>query len=116
MTRRGLKQRNGERLRFKGIVQRFGSKPGYHGGVIDTLLLRDVVEAETGETIANHVWFTLTKRWRNARVSVGDTVEFDARVKRYKKGYRGHDWRKRIESPPTFDYKLSYPSKVRVVV
>jgi hypothetical protein len=113
--RKALQRRDGERGRYRAKVERFGSKVGYKGYTENTLLLREVVDAQTGQQVTDHLWFTMTKRWESAGVTPGDVVEFDARVKSYRCGYWGHNIDKQIENPPRWDYKLSYPSKIEVI-
>ena len=97
-----------ERKRFRGTFVRYGSKWAWDGsGLVTTLLLRDITDVASGRVVADHLWFNLTKGfealgdlWR------GDVIEFDARVKRYSKGYAGLR---------EVDYKLSHPTKICLV-
>lgn len=97
-----------KRMKFSATVSEFGTKPGWTGFPVDTILLTDIV-AETGDK-AEHVWFTLTQGFYGLKI--GDRIEFAARVKEYEKGYvnyrRGIDERR-------IDNKLSHPTKIRVV-
>lgn len=107
--RRNLKRRNGERLRFRGRVDRFGEKSAYRGPPIKTLLLTNVTFANTGEPATAHLWFTAGK-WANG-VRVGDMLEFDGRIDKYMKGYMGYRddvW----DKPISVDYRISRPTRV----
>jgi hypothetical protein len=105
--RETLEQLYGQRQKFSGTFERAGKKPAYRGwgtdgkGYGDTLLLRDMKD-EDGRVVADHLWFNLTKAFRSAKLTKGDTVSFDARVDDYTKGYERDD----------YDYKLSRPTNV----
>jgi hypothetical protein len=62
--------------------------------------------------VADHLWFAYTKTFQAVELRPGALVEFEARIKQYTKGYvnkkYGIDQRE-------IDYKLSHPTKVRVV-
>ena len=89
------------RRRYHGIFVRLGCKSGYWWRKTDgeiqgrfgketlTLLLKDVMDAETGEILTDHLWFNLTKGFSEANPASGDILAFDARVKEYQKGYMG---------------------------
>lgn len=107
--RRNLKRRNGERLRFRGRVDRFGEKSAYRGPPLKTLMLTNVMFVDTGEFATAHLWFTAGK-WANG-VKVGDMLEFDGRIDKYIKGYMGYRedvW----DKPISADYRISRPTKV----
>lgn len=100
------------RKEFKGEFSRYGTKNGYKG-VEETLLLKNITD-ENGRIITDHLWFNLTKGFKDlGELKEGDVIIFNARVKEYEKGYKGYrdDVYKTIE----IDYKLSHPSKVRRV-
>ncbi|MFV8944224.1 hypothetical protein [Moellerella wisconsensis] len=103
-----LSKFDGERLRFVGVVTRHGSKKkGYKDLTLPTLLLSPV-ETLSGEFVADHLWMNVTKHLQDARV--GDTVEFDARVGMYEKGYKGK--KNGINKPISKDYRLERPTKI----
>ena len=111
MTRHKLKTINNRRERFRCMVDHFGTKSAYRGLPLRTIMLVDVTRVSTGEKVTDHLWFNLTKGFDEAALSPGDTVEFDARVKEYWKGYTGYRedvWGK----PPEWDYKLSHPTRI----
>lgn len=64
-----------------------------------------------GEQICDHLWFNLTKGFSVLDLNPGDQVQFDARVAKYEKGYKG--WRTDVYVPVQTDYKLSFPTKMR---
>jgi hypothetical protein len=111
--RKELARKEGSRETFTGAFVRFGFKSAYRGRDKPTLLLRDVKQAD-GKIVTDHLWFNLTKEFERAGLSEDDVVQFDARVKRYEKGYKG--WRDDVyDRPISTDYKLSHPTKVKVV-
>lgn len=107
--RRELAAREGDRLHFRGRVERFGEKCAFRGPDLKTILLMDVVFADTGLPAADHLWFTVGKWARSTRI--GDTLEFDGRIERYIKGYAGR--RDDIfDKPISTDYRLAHPTKI----
>ena len=112
MIRKRLKAQEGQRKKFTARFTRFGKKVNYKGYSEMTVLLTDVTDAETQERVADHLWFSYTQGFEKAGIKEGNTVEFDARVKEYTKGYVnkaiGVNQKKR-------DYKLSNPTRIRVV-
>ncbi len=110
--RKILAKQDGERKKFQAIFSRLGKKAGYLGYSEETILLKAIQDVETGNQVADHVWFSFTKGFQDARLSAGERVEFEARIKQYRKGY--------VNSAlginnKTFDYKLSHPTKIRKV-
>lgn len=112
MMRKKLAAEDGVRKKFRAVFSRFGKKVNYQGYSETTVLLVNIVDPETNSAVADHLWFTYTKGFENARITEGSTIEFEARVKEYSKGYvnkkYGINQRKR-------DYKLSHPTKIAVV-
>lgn len=109
--RKKLKQFNGERMRFTGTVQRFGEKPAFRGPALPTVLLTNVCLYDSGQQVTEHLWFTKGKSWQAC--VTGSTVEFDARVTTYLKGYQGQ--RDDVyDAPIKMDYKLERPTRVVV--
>jgi len=108
--REGLKNFEGKRKRFRAYFVRFGTKKGYKG-LERTILLKYVEDVSTNRLVAEHLWFNLTKGFAALDLKEGDQVEFDARVKRYVKGYKGY--REDVWKPLELDYKLSHPTKLR---
>lgn len=108
--RQKLKELNGERMRFRAIVARFGERGGYKGP-LKTILLKQVETVSASEVITDHLWLTVGKTL--GILAIGDTVEFDARVSPYEKGYKGR--REGIFCETSIDYKLERPTKLRVL-
>lgn len=110
--RKELKKYNGKRLRFSATIERFGEKPAYRGFPIQTLLLKNVTLIDNKQMVTDHLWFTKGKSWDESKI--GDTIEFDARVTTYEKGYKGY--RDDIyDSPIEIDYKLERPTKIKIL-
>lgn len=112
--RKGLKGILGERVRVKAKVSQFGTKPAWNSNVpLETVLLVDVSMEE--RHVADHVWLNRTKQFDRSGAVIGDYIVFDARVKLYKKGYRGRKaWTTGQEWSAT-DYGLSHPTRFRVL-
>lgn len=108
--REKLRQINNVRATFRAIVVRFGTRTSY-GHTKQTLLVQDVRD-QMDRVLTDHVWF-LCGKWSEC-LKEGDEIQFAARVRQYKKGYRGR--RDDIDAPPpSIDYRLSHPTKVRKI-
>ncbi len=111
--RHALKQLEGERRKFQGMFVRLGTKNGWKGRTLTTVLLKDIKDVN-GNIICDHLWFNLTKEFGSLVLKGGTVVSFDARVKSYYKGYQGY--REDVyDKPVKMDFKLSHPTKVQVV-
>ncbi len=110
--RKALAEENGNRKRFRAIMACLGKKTGYNGYSEETILLKNIVDLETNQKMTDHVWFSYTKGFQQAKISEGDAVEFDARIKEYKKGYV--NTRYNIDHQK-HDFKLSNPTKIKRV-
>ena len=110
--REKLAVKNNERLKFTGTFERYGSKKGWGGKMLKTILLKDLLDSDGGPA-CDHLWFSLTKAFAALGLQPGDRVEFFARVKRYTKGYYGY--REDVYKPIETDYKLSHPTKVKKI-
>jgi hypothetical protein len=109
-VREELAKVNETRCTFTGTFVRVGTKSSF-GHPKQTLLLADVKDSD-GKIVTDHLWFNLTKGLAALCLNPGDTVSFDARVKEYLKGYRGH--RDDVyDKPVKTDYKLSHPTKLK---
>lgn len=85
---------------------RFGDKNGSKGK--STVLIRDLINADTGEFLADHMWIEATKEIRNLYLYPDDKIYFVGKVSKYKKGYRGHNLEKvLITSAPYSNYWLT---------
>lgn len=107
-----LKKINQVRGRFTGVVDRSGTKKSF--GYIKPTILFTQIKDSAGNIVTDHLWFNLTKGFDSLELQQGDLVEFDARVKRYEKGYRGY--RDDIDRSVETDYKLSHPTKIVKIV
>jgi len=112
LSRKKLKEIEEYRGTFTGTFKRKGEKSGYKGYPETTILLINV-RGENGVIVADHLWFNYTKGFRELNLTVGDTVQFDARVKRYYKGYQG--FREEVPLHRERDYKLSHPTKISII-
>ncbi len=110
--RKALSKSEGQRKKFQATFSRTGKKVNYQGHSEDTILLTKITDCETGKVITDHLWFAYTKGFEDANLKSGCLVEFEARIKKYEKGYAnkqlGLDLRK-------FDYKLNHLTKIKVV-
>lgn len=105
-----LKKINGTRQRFIGTFVLFGQKSGYKGRIEMTLLFENVCD-RSGQQYTDHIWFTSGKQFEALDLKPGDKICFDARVKAYTKGYKGH--REDYDTNPiSTDYKLSHPNNI----
>lgn len=112
--REGLKNINGERLRFIAEFERFGSKKAFKGPPIITLLFTNIRD-KRGIIFTDHIWFTINKTFERLNLKPGDLISFDARVRSYIKGYRGNR-EDEYSKPVSRDYKLSHPTNVIIHV
>ncbi|MBL0742953.1 hypothetical protein [Chryseolinea lacunae] len=110
--RKELAKQAGDRKKFTATFVRLGKKAGYTGYSEETILLKDVVDVDTQKVVADHVWFSFTKGFQDARLTEGAKVSFEARVKEYTKGYlnrsAGIDKRRK-------DFRLSHPTRIVVL-
>lgn len=109
--RKELAKKEGERRRFSAVFSRLGSKTNYHGYSDETVLLKNVIDLENNCVVADHIWFSYTKSFQGVSLTEGASVEFEARIKEYVKGYVNK--RYGIDSRVK-DYKLSHPTKVKI--
>ncbi len=109
--RKLLKQQMGRRGEFRATVAQFGTKSANLGPDLSTMM-RKRVKDETGQLVTDHLWMTVGTQLSRLNVQVGEELVFAARVTRYEKGYKGV--REDVfAAPPSTDYRLSYPTKVR---
>jgi hypothetical protein len=102
----------GIRKKFTATFLRLGKKKNFKGYTEDTILLVNITDADTSTVVADHIWFSYTKSFEKIILKEGVLVEFEARVKSYSKGYVnravGINQRKT-------DFKLSHPTKIKIV-
>ena len=111
--RKKLEADSGQRKKFKAIFSRVGKKVNYKGYSEDTILLTNIIDAETNKEVTDHAWFSYTKAFEKIILTKGIQLEFEARVKEYRKGYVNP--RYKINNRST-DYKLSHPTKIKKIV
>lgn len=108
-----LKEIDGVRSTFTGVFVRFGTKTGFRG-TEETVLLKDVKDKE-GRPVSDHLWFNLTKGFEKLGLKAGDKIQFDARVKKYSRGYKGKYssiLNSGMKKEERSDYKLTHPAKI----
>jgi len=108
--RKALAAEQGKRKKFSATVGRLGKKINYKGYSEETILLNRIVDVETEKVITDHVWFSYTQGFVKASLTLGDKLEFEARVKEYRKGYVNKNYK--INNTTT-DFKLSHPTKIK---
>jgi len=109
-ARKVLGERRGERFEVTATVERFGHRNGYRGPE-ETVLLRDVRDATTGELLTDHLWFTVGK-WA-ADLQPGGRIRFTARATPYEKGYFGRREDVALDRPAQRDWRLARPTQVQ---
>lgn len=110
--RKELGLQNGIRKKFSGTFDRIGKKINYKGYSEETVLLKNIIDVAANTRVADHLWFKLTKGFEKLVLTQGATVEFEARVTPYTKGYVNKKYNMNARS---MDYKLSHPTKIRLV-
>jgi hypothetical protein len=102
--RKELAKDSGTRKKF------IGKKTNFKGYSEETILLKNIVDVETDKVVTDHIWFSFTKGFEKLALTEGVTLEFEARIKEYMKGYVNS--RYKINNA-TIDYKLSHPTKIK---
>lgn len=113
--RKDLQPLNEKRLRFTGIFVRYGTKHGWKGATLTTILLKNITDI-SGKQVTDHLWFNLTMEFMKieSQLNQGAVIGFDARVKQYTKGYKGcrdDVYDKLVE----VDYRLSHPTNIQII-
>jgi hypothetical protein len=111
--RKELGKKDGQRLRFKAIVKRFGTRTNYHGYPEKTILLSDIVFERDGILATDHLWFNVGKTIESLGLVEGAIITFDARIGQYEKGYV--NYRKGIDDRQ-IDWKLTRPTKFEILI
>jgi hypothetical protein len=107
--RKKLAEEVGIRKKFKGVFARYGKKVNYKGYSEETVLVEQIVDAETNQLMCDHLWFSLTKGFEKLKLTKGDVLQFGARIKEYKKGYKNSAYKINNTSK---DFKLSHPTNI----
>lgn len=108
--RKELANEAGTRKKFKAVFARVGKKINYKGYTEETILLTNIVDEKTNEQVADHIWFSYTQGFIKAALVPGDVLEFEGRIKEYRKGYVNKKYK--INNRTT-DFKLSHLTKIR---
>src|SRR5690349_1129334 len=98
------------RKKFSAVFSRIGKKVNFKDYSEETILLKNIVDSETNNVVADHVWFSYTQGFVKAVLTPGDRIEFEARVKEYRKGYVNRSYK---INNSTNDFKLSNPTKIK---
>ncbi len=107
--RKALALEQDKRKKFKATFERLGKKTNYKGYSENTILLKNVIDLETNQVVADHLWFSYTKGFEALSLTQGVVLEFEARVKEYKKGYVNRALHMNARKT---DFKLSHPTKI----
>lgn len=110
--RRELGKEEGQRKKFQAVFVRLGKKTSYKGYSEETLLLKQVKDVATNQIVTDHIWFTFTKGFEKIELTEGTLIEFEARIKEYRKGYVNN--RYGIDKSSK-DFKLSHPTRIQAV-
>ena len=106
-----LQDRSGRRGHFRATFKRFGSRHMYKGPDKATALFVEIRD-ESGNIVADHLWFMVGDQLGGLELEPGDEIFFIARVKKYwkrnKEAAYDPDEPERVQ-----DYCLANPSKVQ---
>ncbi|MGH2410204.1 MAG: hypothetical protein ACRDGS_07555 [Chloroflexota bacterium] len=110
--REALQPYLGQRIRVTAPVQRLGTRIGWTGIKLPTLLVSPVLDVD-GATLADHVWLHVGRRIAAVAPQPGDVLTLTGRVRPYtrrRKQYKGAE-------PPRFEHDLglAYPARCAVV-
>ena len=106
--RMGLAPLVGRRMMFRSKIARFSHTTRFRD---NTIMLENICIAETGEQVAEHVWFRNVAWADKSKLKIGQTIEFKADVVTYKKRTGNKDDRRnKID-----DLKLANAAMVCVV-
>ncbi|HYG03414.1 MAG TPA: hypothetical protein VD927_13275 [Chryseosolibacter sp.] len=108
--RKKLAADQGERMTFTAMFVRLGKRTNYKGYTEETVLLKNIKKLGTPEVLTDHVWLTFTRAFQQLHLKEGELISFDARIKRYAKGYVNKALKINQQS---HDYRLSHPTKVK---
>ena len=91
---------------------RFGKRVNYKGRSETTVLFTNIIDLSTNKRVADHLWFSYTLGFEKVNLTEGAAYEFEARIKKYSKGYVNKKYG--IDESKS-DYKLSHPTKITSV-
>ena len=104
-----------KRYTFTARVGRQGTKSGWQGEVVHTILLHNVRLKENGKKVTNHIWFTFGLNFEDSECQEGDMISFSARVSTYNKGWQGKKSEEYGEYRSEQDWKLERPTKIKII-
>jgi hypothetical protein len=104
-----LARQEGQRKKFQGIFVRLGKKVNFKGHSEETILLKNIFDLEAQRVVADHIWFSYTTGFQKIRLEEGCLVSFEARVRKYVKGYVNRQYKMDHRRE---DFKLSHPTKI----
>ena len=110
--RKALAKENGLRKKFTAIFSRIGKKVNYKGYTEETILVTNIIDVDTNKVVSDHVWFSYTKGFEKLELTEGIQLEFEARIKKYRKGYVNARYQ---INKSLIDYKLSHPTRIKKV-
>ena len=76
----------GERKRFIAKSIRIGKKRRYDGKMVDTILIKRIIDATTWVELKDHAWIDYAPEIKKVNFELGDWLCFDATVGTYLKG------------------------------
>ena len=115
--RKSLVNYESERRRFVARFERYGRRPPIPhepDASLVTLLFSHVRDKETNGFVSQHIWLVEDENLKAVYpLNPGDQVEFEALVRRYRKGYWGEK-SYIFGRPPDYDYGLAHPTDITV--
>lgn len=100
---------------FRGTFKKMGYKNIFKGTPLPTLLLMNITDSNN-DIIADHMWFNYTKLFGDlGELNSGDIIQFNARGVEYMKGYLGDNDELKLKHPIEKDYRLVYPTKIKLI-
>ena len=76
----------GERKRFIAKYKRTGKKSSYGYKTVETILITNIIDADTWQELKDHSWIEYAPEIRKVKFKEGDWLCFDATVGTYIKG------------------------------
>jgi len=107
--RKALASEEGQRKKFQAVFVRLGKKVNFKGYSEETILLKNILDLDTQKIVADHIWFTYTTGFQKLQLEEGCHVSFEARIKKYVKGYVNRQYKMDNRKE---DFKLSHPTKI----
>mgnify|MGYP003297722351 CR=1 FL=1 len=103
--RLSLSDYSGRYIKVVATFTKLGSTQ--KGGYKNKVLLKNIILAETGEYLTDHLWMTFNNIMKKQNLMSGDRIFIIAKVKLYKKGYTGKKFNAILNTNGiSFDYHL----------